>query len=223
MSDAHPNSRYYRFPRPEMLPFIPAKRTRILDIGCGQGTFSAGIEGVEEAWGVEPSDAAQAAIQRLHTVIHNTFEGAKPQLPNRYFDVVVCNDVIEHMTDHDAFFESIKDHLAPGGVLVGSIPNVRHYVNLFDILLGRDWEYRDAGILDRTHLRFFTERSLRRAFVRHGYRIEIFEGINSGINWGDPDVLTRHKIFGTAMTVGSLGYFNDIRHLQFGFRVGLSA
>ncbi len=158
-------------------------------------------------------------LARLHTVIRGTFEEAQPRLPQRYFDVVVCNDVIEHMPDHDSFLDAIKTHMAPNGVLVGSIPNVRHYVNLFDMLVGKDWRYRDIGTMDRTHLRFFTERSLRRSFTQHGYRIEAFRGINSGLQWQGEGLLKRYPFFGLAALVGSLGYYRDIRHLQFGFRI----
>ena len=82
---------------------------------------------------------------------------------------MVCNDVIEHMADHDRFLRQIRGHIAPGGVLIGSVPNMRHYRALFELLVLRDWDYRDSGVLDRTHLRFFTARSLRRSLTRAGF------------------------------------------------------
>ena len=202
-----------------MLPFVPERRRRVLEIGCGAGVFSSSLTNVEETWGVEPSDAARDAATRLHRVIQGTFEDAASALPRGYFDLVICNDVIEHMTDHDAFLDRIRDHIAPDGVLVGSIPNIRYHETLFEILIARDWEYRDSGVLDRTHLRFFTERSLRRAFGRHRYEIEMFRGINGGFRLMRHDVQRRYKLFGIAALVLSLGYFSDIRHPQFGFRI----
>ena len=73
---------------------------------------------------MEPSAAADQARTRLDHVFQATFDEADPELPAGYFDVVVCNDVIEHMPDHDVFFEQVKRVLVPGGVIVGSIPNV---------------------------------------------------------------------------------------------------
>ena len=149
--------------RHEMLAFLPERRSTILEIGCGEGRFSASIPGATETWGVEPDERAVAlASRRLSHVLQGTFDQVKGRLPQRHFDVIICNDVIEHMTDHDSFLEDIKAFLSPGGALVASIPNVRYYQNLFELIVACDWEYRSSGILDRTHLRFFSERSLRR-------------------------------------------------------------
>ena len=60
------------------------------------------------------------------------------------------------------------------------MPNVRYYRNLFNVVVARDWEYEDAGILDRTHLRFFTFKSLYRTLDQAGFQIRKFEGINNG-------------------------------------------
>src|SRR5947207_3041807 len=118
---------YYQEKRPEMLAFVPDRRATVLEIGCGDGLFAASIPETKEVWGIEPNKtAAEAASSRLYKVIDSTFEDASPSLPTRYFDLVIANDVIEHMADHDAFFIAIKRYIAHGGVLLGSIPNVRH-------------------------------------------------------------------------------------------------
>jgi len=111
----------------------------VLEVGCGEGAFSTEVPGTSETWGIEPDQrSAQVAKTRLFKVFVNTFDAVKAELPVRYFDLVVCNDVIEHMTDHDAFLHSIQDHMAPGAYLVGSVPNVRFYGNLFNLLIARD-------------------------------------------------------------------------------------
>jgi 2-polyprenyl-3-methyl-5-hydroxy-6-metoxy-1,4-benzoquinol methylase len=208
--------------RRDMLPLIPPRRNRILEIGCGEGRFLASIPGVDECWGVEPDPRAAAlATQRLSQVVQATFETAKEVLPRHYFDVIVCNDVIEHMVDHDLFLESVKSYLSPGGSLIMSIPNVRHYSNLFELVVARDWEYRDVGILDRTHLRFFTERSLRRACLDHGYRIDEFKRINGGIKWGLSVWGVSIWLFAYALIVLSLGKGRDIAFMQFAVRASL--
>jgi 2-polyprenyl-3-methyl-5-hydroxy-6-metoxy-1,4-benzoquinol methylase len=213
----------YQQPRSEMLAFLPERYGRVLEIGCDEGDFAARLRG--EVWGVElNADAASVAAGRLHRVLTGTFEETRDVLPHSYFDVVVCNDVIEHMADHDIFLREIQAHIAPGGVLIGSVPNMRHYRALFELLVLRDWDYRDTGVLDRTHLRFFTARSLRRSLERAGFQIEQFRGINGGIQFSPSRGFTLsrqhlpHALFGWALIVLTLGRWRDTRFMQFGFR-----
>ncbi len=178
-----------------------------------------------EVWGVEPSDAADIAGEKLHKVLRGLFDDVSSALPENYFDVVICNDVIEHMVDHDKFLETIKSKLAPDGVLVGSIPNVRFYTNLYELLINADWPYEDTGIRDRTHLRFFTQKSLLRSFHEHGYVLERFQGINDDLHRPLPtgsvkrivkDLVKRSML--VAVLLVSFGAARDLRYLQFGFR-----
>jgi 2-polyprenyl-3-methyl-5-hydroxy-6-metoxy-1,4-benzoquinol methylase len=208
----------YRQSRAEMLALLPEHFTTVLEIGCDEGDFAARLAG--EVWGVEPqAEAATIAAGRLHRVLVGTFESTRAAMPENYFDVVVCNDVIEHMTDHDAFLREIRAYIAPGGVLIGSVPNMRHYRALFELLVLRDWDYRDSGVLDRTHLRWFTARSLRRSLERAGYAIERFQGINGGIRFGWSRQRLPHALFGWALIALTLGGWHDIRFMQFAFRV----
>ena len=210
---------YYNQSRPEMIRILPEKRQKILEIGCSEGLFSESITDATEKWGVEPSQtAAIIAKSRLTCVINKSFDDAKADLPLKYFDLVICNDVIEHMTDHDEFLSEIKNHIAPGGVIVGSIPNVRFYRNLFNLLFVKDWEYMDSGILDRTHFRFFTEKSLRRSLSSAGFVVEDLRGVNGGLDFGWSKWKLAYSAFATLSIALSLGYFSDIKHMQFAFR-----
>jgi len=210
---------YYGQSREEIMSLIPPNRRRILEIGCGEGLFSEKITGAEERWGVEPNEAAASAAKgRLTRVINKLFDEAKPDLPEQYFDLVICNDVIEHMTNHDKFLNEIKNYIAPGGVIVGSIPNVRYHKNLFNVLFAKDWEYTDSGILDRTHFRFFTEKSLRRSLSSAGFVIEELHGVNGGIEFGLSKWKLAYSVFAVLSIALSFGYFGDIKHLQFAFR-----
>ncbi len=207
----------YRQQRGEMLALLPARYDRVLEIGCDAGDFAANLRG--EVWGVEPdAEAATIAAGRLHRVLIGTFEAVRADLPVGYFDVIVCNDVIEHMADHDRFLRQVGAYLAPGGVLIGSVPNMRHYRALFELLVLRDWDYRDSGVLDRTHLRWFTARSLRRSLEGAGFVIERLEGINGGIRFGLSRQHLPHALFGWSMIVLTVGGWRDIRFMQFGFR-----
>lgn len=209
---------YFKHDRQEMLPFVPERRRRTLEIGCGEGRFSGGLPDVEERWGVEPSAAADLAKTRLTRVFHSTFEEAAADLPIGYFDVVICNDVIEHMPDHARFFVEIQKHIAPGGMLIGSIPNVRYFQNMFQYLAEKDWHYTDFGILDRTHMAFFTEKSLRKTLERASYDVIRMKGINAPTHFFGSG---RDKIYLAAaygLTALTLGYFRDILPLQFAFQ-----
>ncbi len=215
---SHPRQ-YFANLRPEMLPFIPTRRGKILEVGCGEGKFAASIAGAEEVWGVEPDIvAAKVAATRLRRVLVGSYDSVADELPDSYFDVVVCNDVIEHMIDHDAFFSEVRRKIAPGGAIVGSVPNVRYFRNLFDLLVLRDWDYKDVGVLDRTHLRYFTERSLRRSLVGAGYRVELLSGINGGIR---PRLSLRdavYSLFGALLIGGTFGHSRDVAFMQLAFR-----
>jgi 2-polyprenyl-3-methyl-5-hydroxy-6-metoxy-1,4-benzoquinol methylase len=205
-------STYYVGIRKEMLPFLPDTRKRVLEIGCGYGTFSEGVEGYLEYWGVEPDpDAAKIAEQRLKNVFMGTYNDVAAQLPDNYFDLIICNDVIEHMPDHEEFLVEIQRKMVSGGSLVASIPNVRYYYNLLELLIGKDWFYRDAGILDRTHLRFFTRKSLLVCLDKAGFEVEKFEGIN-----GLKTRILPFKRLWRQLMFCFLG--NDVRYLQFAFR-----
>lgn len=200
-----------------MLALLPQRYARVLEIGCDEGDFAARLQG--EVWGVEPEvESATIAAGRLHRVLIGTFEVVRGELPQNYFDVVVCNDVIEHMVDHDRFLRVIRAYIAPGGVLVGSVPNMRHYRALFELLILRDWDYRDTGVLDRTHLRWFTARSLRRSLSRAGFVIERLQGINGGIRFGWSRQRLPHALFGWALIALTLGWWRDIRFMQLAFR-----
>jgi SAM-dependent methyltransferase len=210
---------YFGHDRAEMRAFIPGRRRCVLEIGCGEGRFAASLEGVSELWGIEPDAAAVAiAATRMHRVHAGHYADVAGDLPDAYFDVVVCNDVMEHMADHEAFLHSVRRKIAPGGVIVGSVPNVRYFKNLFDTLVLRDWDYKDDGILDRTHLRYFTRKSLDRSLRTCGYRIDLLRPINPNIRVRSSLRENVYSLFGLALVVLSFGHSRDVACLQIAFR-----
>jgi 2-polyprenyl-3-methyl-5-hydroxy-6-metoxy-1,4-benzoquinol methylase len=203
---------YYEKPRLEMLQYLPDKYKTVLEIGCGQGEFAAHLRPGSEIWGVELNpEAARVASQKLHRVRAGRYEDVAGDLPANHYDVVICNDVIEHVADHGWFLESVKSKLTNSGSLVASIPNVRFWHNLWGLLVQRDWEYQDEGVLDRTHLRFFTEKSIKRTLSEHGFEIETMSGIQA-------DIRLPLKVLVSLATILSLGLYRDIRYLQYGLR-----
>jgi 2-polyprenyl-3-methyl-5-hydroxy-6-metoxy-1,4-benzoquinol methylase len=219
---------YYRANRGVMTRFLPRSYRRVLEVGCGAGDFYDHLQQPCEVWGIEPNpEAAKAASIKLHRVLIGRYDQMADQLPDGYYDLIICNDVIEHMDDHDLFLEEIKKKLLPGGVIVGSIPNIRHITALFKILITKNWRYSDSGILDRTHLRFFTERSLRHTLLDHGYLIQMFGGVGSVIRHGiiqqskKPSFLKNIGYQGVAIVVVllTLGYYWDTQYPQYAFRI----
>jgi 2-polyprenyl-3-methyl-5-hydroxy-6-metoxy-1,4-benzoquinol methylase len=204
------------------LPEVPpagAEGWRVLEVGCGEGAFAASLAGATEKWGIEPNaTAAGIASERLDRVLTGRFDEVSAQLPERYFDLVICNDVIEHMPDHDRFLRDIQHHIADGGALVGSVPNIRNYKVLFDLLFLGDWRYQDSGIMDRTHLRFFTRHSLRRSLTDAGYHIDMLTGLNGSLSPGRAKWAWPRFLFGCLWIGITMGTARDIIPAQFGFR-----
>jgi SAM-dependent methyltransferase len=207
------SSPYYEGARKEVAKFLPEQYSRVLEVGCGEGGFHINLKQGCEHWGIEPvHPAADIARRKLHRVIEASYLEALNQLPDNYYDLVICNDVIEHMVDHDEFFRTIRRKISEKACLVGSIPNVRYIGNLFELLFLKDWKYKDDGILDRTHLRFFTDKSIKRSFCENGFMIEEYAGIN-GVELGFMPLRIMLK------NACILLFGSDTRFLQFGFRI----
>jgi len=198
---------YFSQPRPEMARYVPATARRILDVGCAEGVFGAHLKKKNQAevWGIElvPAIAEQAA-QRLDKVFCGDVSQQLENLPDGYFDCAIFNDVIEHLVDPYSMLRAVQKKLAPGGVIVCSIPNIRFFRNLFNLVVRGEWRYEDAGIMDKTHLRFFTKKSIREMFDSLNYRVLKLEGINPTSSW-------RVKL----LNFLAFGQLSDTRYLQF--------
>ena len=164
-----------------MLAFVPASARTILDVGCGQGGFGSALrrrDPTVELWGIEPDpEVASHAARHYDRLLVGTFPEALAGVP-RSFDCVVFNDVLEHTADPWAMLRATVPLLTPGGAVVASIPNVRTISVVLDLVLRGNWTYRDLGVLDRTHLRFFTSRSIPALFAETGFVVDTIEGIN---------------------------------------------
>jgi 2-polyprenyl-3-methyl-5-hydroxy-6-metoxy-1,4-benzoquinol methylase len=171
---------YYGKRRDEMLAFVPRTTRTLLDVGCGRGAFGSNVKEKLGArvWGIEiVAEAARIARARLDNVIAADIGEAMASLPPAHFDCVTFNDVLEHLVDPYSVVEGVKRLLTPNGVIVASLPNVRYFPVAWDLLWGGRWEYQDWGVLDRTHLRFFTLSTVRELFEDRGYSVQV-QGIN---------------------------------------------
>jgi len=201
---------YFENPRHEMMAFVPLEVRAVLDIGCGAGAFAGmlkerGGDSPPEVWGIEMDPAAAArAGETLDRVLVGDALDILPGLPEGHFDCVVFNDVLEHLLEPGELLTRLRPALKPGAALVASIPNVRHFFNVVDLVVHGRWDYTDEGILDRTHLRFFTRSSMARLFLEAGYEVERIEGIN-------PTGSLKFKL----VNLMTLGRWSDMQYLQF--------
>ncbi len=203
---------YFRNLREEMAAFLPADYRTALEVGCGEGEFHRQLRPGTEVWGVEPNpQAAGIAAGKLHKVLVGPYELMAAEIPDNHFDLVICNDVIEHMSDPGRFLQSVREKMKPGACIIGSIPNVRFALNLFNLLIRKDWRYEDEGVLDRTHLRFFTIKSVGRLLGEQQFQVELIRGIN-------PPKIVWKKVVMWTLTLASLGQLMDSQCMQIGFR-----
>lgn len=170
---------YHDVPRTEMVAFVPSGAGTVLDVGCGAGGFGAELRRLRpsvQVTGIESDPrAASLASARYDHMITGEFPES---LDGRRFDCVVFNDVLEHMVDPWEALRQSASLLTPGGAVVASIPNLRYLMVLARLVLERDFTYVDDGVLDRTHLRFFTGRSATALFVDSGFAVERAVPIN---------------------------------------------
>ncbi|GAB1856625.1 hypothetical protein MHTCC0001_14600 [Flavobacteriaceae bacterium MHTCC 0001] len=172
---------YYDNIRTEMLKYLPEGAKKIMDVGCGNGDFALCIKEKYnvEVWGIEyMEEPGLEAQSKLDKVFIGKCEDFINDLPDEYFDVIYFNDVLEHLVDPEYVLKSIKTKLAPNGVVISSIPNMRQYNTFKQLIFKKDWKYEDFGVMDRTHLRFFTGKSIKRMYQELGYDVKIHEGIN---------------------------------------------
>ena len=154
---------------------IPSTVKRLLDIGCSNGATSALAKemlGIDHIVGVELfPDAAKTARTRLDEVIEGNIETLTLPYSEGYFDCILCADVLEHTQNPWQVLTKLRSLLSPNGVLIASIPHIGHIVPLLKIAFDR-LEYEESGILDKTHLRFFTWHTIKLMFKDTGYSID---------------------------------------------------
>jgi SAM-dependent methyltransferase len=148
---------------------------RVLDVGCGRGTLAEIIGQMGwEVWGIEQSEeacaAARSRVAKLVTADLLDFETVGRQIGDTQFDVIMFSDVLEHLYDPLTVLERYLPYLKSGGKLVISVPNAVVWTNRLQWMLGRV-NYSDTGVMDRTHIRFFTFRTARQLIEATGCRV----------------------------------------------------
>jgi SAM-dependent methyltransferase len=169
---------YYDRVRGELLDMIDIAPQRVLDVGCGDGATDAelkrrfpgaavvGIEAVPAA-----AERAEARLDRVIRANAESLDFTAAGIAAETLDLIIVADVLEHMLDPWHMLEKLHGLLAPNGRILASIPNVRNLWLLEKIVRG-GFDYADEGLLDITHIRFFTLAEMRAMFADTGYAIE---------------------------------------------------
>lgn len=154
------------------LASLVSGKGRILDVGCGTGSVTEIIKARTgaEVIGIEPdSDRQSIAIARGLEVYRGLLT-EEFLLTHGPFQTILFADVLEHLQNPGEILLIAKKGLAPGGTIVASVPNVAHFFVRMKLLCGR-FDYRDCGIMDATHLRWFTRKTLHSFFSNLGFSV----------------------------------------------------
>jgi len=165
----------YTGPRGDLARLVPASCRSFLDVGCATGELGASLKRARpgaHVVGIE-LDAAMAAeaAGKLDRVLTGDAGTMLDELVGERFDCVLCGDVLEHLVDPWDVVRRLAELLEPGGYIAASIPNVGHLDTLVSVFLRRRWPYRERGVHDRTHLRWFARRNVLDLFGQAGLEI----------------------------------------------------
>lgn len=160
--------------RHDLLGWVEHTRGEVLDIGCGFGGDMKYLRELSpdiRCQAVELNPRAATIAAQFGEVISQDVETLdRPDWQGR-FDYIVMGDILEHLREPEKMLERVYSYLKPNGRLLLSTPNIMHFTVLYGLLQQGDFHYADAGILDRTHLKFFTRKSLSRMLAEVGFEI----------------------------------------------------
>ncbi|NOU79230.1 glycosyltransferase [Paenibacillus sp. LMG 31459] len=197
------DSRYSTHIRFDVIDFMELPRSdipiNVLEVGCACGGTLLEIKNRyknAELHGIELNEDS-AAIASLFAKISASNVEHTLEYQENYFDYIILPDVLEHLNDPWSVLKNLKRYLKDNGKVIASIPNVMHYSLLRDTLQGR-WEYADAGLLDRTHLRFFTIYEIEKMFDDAGFMDMNYKGNVIPIPEGDEEFISKLASLGSS-------------------------
>lgn len=168
---------YYAKIRRDLLPYIPSlTRASMLDVGCGAGNTLCYLKEagkIHEAVGVDFTMIPESNQQNplLDRFIAADIQQQQLPLTREHFDILLCADVLEHLSDPWQVLRYLKQFLKKEGYLIISVPNIREFRVLNKIFLKGDFAYGPSGILDKTHLRFFCKKNIAGMVREAGFDI----------------------------------------------------
>ncbi|BBB90153.1 MAG TPA: bifunctional glycosyltransferase family 2 protein/class I SAM-dependent methyltransferase [Methylomusa anaerophila] len=176
------DSAYSTSIRQDLIGFIDKPKDqaiKVLEIGCACGGTLLQIKNIypkAELYGIELNEQAALSAKLLADVIATDIEKTILPYLEDYFDYIILGDVLEHMVNPWKALANLRPYLNQSGQIFASIPNVMHFSVLRNLLMG-SWTYEDAGILDRTHMRFFTLNEIEKMFTGTGYKVHGYQPV----------------------------------------------
>ena len=204
---------YYSHARREIEPLLPERASRILEVGCSSGATLHWLRQRwpdAEAYGVDGYAPLAPVIRERagHALIHD-LEQPLPEVGR--FDLILALDVLEHLRAPDDVLADLVSRLTPDGVCIVSVPNVATYMVSVPLLFRRQFRYTDAGTLDRTHLRWFTEESALALMQSAG--LHVSDGVITGFEG-------RARRLFNVLTLGAFRHHLATQYIMRGTRSG---
>jgi 2-polyprenyl-3-methyl-5-hydroxy-6-metoxy-1,4-benzoquinol methylase len=164
----HKSQSYFSLIRWDIISLIPAGEHKILEVGCGAGCTLRKLKVLgkaNEIVGIEINQNATVDISNSLDRLHiGDIETMYLPYTEKYFDYILLPDVLEHLIDPSDVLQKCKNLLKDGGYVIATFPNLKHFSVLLKLILLDEFRYTDTGILDRSHLRFFTKKEILRMF-----------------------------------------------------------
>jgi len=160
----------------EILKYISSGQ-RILDVGCGTGDLGEIIKKQGNyVIGIDISEkAVERAGKKLDEVVLLDIEQELPKFPTSSFDVIIFADILEHLYNPLEILVNFRSFLKNEGYIIICVPNIANWKIRKDLFLWSKFDYQNSGILDETHIRFFTFESLKRMVLKAGYYITSYD------------------------------------------------
>jgi 2-polyprenyl-3-methyl-5-hydroxy-6-metoxy-1,4-benzoquinol methylase len=166
---------YYSMIRWDIIDLIPEGRFRVLDVGCGAGATLKKLKETgkaAEVWGIEINGRYEKELENaLDGFYIGDVEKIGTRLQDGYFDYILFGDVLEHLFEPAKVIRQYQKYLKDNGRIIACIPNIKYFRVLSDLIMFDRFNYRGAGVLDSTHIRFFTKREIIKMFEGEGLRI----------------------------------------------------
>ncbi len=202
---------YYTHERQDVLDYVTSSNGSVLDVGGGVGRNAAFLKEDGKADRAVVVDlVGDNALPEIDAAFGGSLED--PALLDEVaaaegpFQTVLCLDVLEHLSDPWSVIKRLDGMLAPGGEIIASIPNVRNYQLVWPLVMKGTFELADAGIMDRTHLRWFVKETAVDLMTHTGLKLEAVHG-----HFGGPKKLMFNKL--------TLGLFRGFLEIQYYIRV----
>lgn len=195
---------YFNAVRTDLMPLLPDRVSSVLEIGCGSGNTLVWLKDLKSCrWigGVELfSHAAQEARMKVDALFEGDIEHLELPIAPSSLDLILCLDVLEHLVDPWSVVHRLAGLMKPGAALIASIPNVRNRKVLLPLLTRNRWDYREEGILDKTHLRFFTRETARELIESSDLRVDAIAETGLGRS-------RRSALFNSLLPAGVRSFF----------------